>query len=690
MKLLKIKNINWYKCFRKFVWSKYFNNHTFADKINLIYWENGSWKSSICKILKDISWNEAFWNVKPDSISLEFDDKNRKYKDNKWNHILDKESIIFFDSSFIAKNIHSDKERKTVAEWHEQESWKLIIEFDSIAINLREEKLKKKQSYVEAKDKITLLDTQYMDVKDFELTDKEIKYYNKYKKQKGRYISKEILSLNTSLKELEFLTKKDEDALKDIVKIQAIDVVCIEVPSVKLSSHTEYRKCFEYPIETKSKIIVDKILEGKIKNNEGFYEQWIVLFNKDDSSCPFCESKKQNEYIKKIIEVYNHIYDTTYEQQLKKFSDMKWNLIHELELIESEIEKFDLQEIFLKLKTLQDEFSISFVYAVSEEKWFKKVALPKLVILKDKLTWMNKPSFEDIQSLYFEVKSEIKILKKFYSDISKYVKKKNVTINRYKRNNTSDKLKKKIDKNTTLYNLKEGLRDFLKSDKLLKQNKKRKYMIELKKLSKKMQWAKEKSEESKKQYEDYVSWESFWNVLQKMQKYFASFNFDFTLELDTKKLSRWTKEYPFAFSILDKNWNERTLEEWLSEWEIQILSICFFFAFIDIQSDNDSKILVFDDPISSLDNANLSHLVELISSNSNKFSQIFICTHHRTFYKFLQKIFKKVRDNIAMNLIYWKIKNLYDEALCVLINQKHLYLDSRHLSHVLQKFHRKL
>jgi len=86
---------------------------------------------------------------------------------------------------------------------------------------------------------------------------------------------------------------------------------------------------------------------------------------------------------------------------------------------------------------------------------------------------------------------------------------------------------------------------------------------------------------------------------------------------------------------------ERDLKEGLSEGELQILSLCFFFAFLDIQKDRKNKILVFDDPITSLDNSNLSSLVDLISIEKNNFSQTFVFTHHRTFFKFLRKRFKE-------------------------------------------------
>jgi len=71
------------------------------------------------------------------------------------------------------------------------------------------------------------------------------------------------------------------------------------------------------------------------------------------------------------------------------------------------------------------------------------------------------------------------------------------------------------------------------------------------------------------------------------------------------------------------------------------LSLCFFFAFLYIQKDKKQKVLVFDDPITSLDNSNLSCLVDLIAEEQKDFSQIFVFSHHRTFFKFLRKRFDK-------------------------------------------------
>jgi len=176
-----------------------------------------------------------------------------------------------------------------------------------------------------------------------------------------------------------------------------------------------------------------------------------------------------------------------------------------------------------------------------------------------------------------------------------------------------------------------------KIDNQKKKVQKEKEIMILEKLSKGF---KEKYKNASIKYENYASREAFTKILQKIEEYFQNFNFSFKLELDTERRRGTTKEFPFAFKVLDSEGNERALKEGLSEGELQILSLCFFFAFLDIHKDRKNKILVFDDPITSLDNSNLSYLVDLISIEKNNFSQTFVFTHHRTFFKFLRNKFK--------------------------------------------------
>ena len=133
-----IKKIKGYKSFQDFTWQPFLNNETFHDDVNILYGENGSGKSSIANLLKNVSENKDFGRYKPIEACLTFDDGDKKYPVNSnWDNKIAKDSILFFDREFVDKNVHLGHKRDTTQNGQEQESGKMIIEFDSDAINLR-------------------------------------------------------------------------------------------------------------------------------------------------------------------------------------------------------------------------------------------------------------------------------------------------------------------------------------------------------------------------------------------------------------------------------------------------------------------------------------------------------------------------------------------------------------------------
>ncbi len=101
MKLKAIKKIKQYKSFQDFAWQSFFNNDEFHPEVNILYGENGSGKTCVCNILKNVSQNKDF-NSKhkpPKEVCLLFDDGEYKYPVNsdKWDKSKNKDDILFFD-----------------------------------------------------------------------------------------------------------------------------------------------------------------------------------------------------------------------------------------------------------------------------------------------------------------------------------------------------------------------------------------------------------------------------------------------------------------------------------------------------------------------------------------------------------------------------------------------------------------
>jgi len=79
------------------------------------------------------------------------------------------------------------------------------------------------------------------------------------------------------------------------------------------------------------------------------------------------------------------------------------------------------------------------------------------------------------------------------------------------------------------------------------------------------------------------------------------------------------------------------MKDGLSEGERQLISLAFFFAINEKLQNKDKTVLIFDDPITSLDSPNLKILAELIHKRTQEFSQVIVFTHHPLFFKYLAK-----------------------------------------------------
>lgn len=65
--------------------------------------------------------------------------------------------------------------------------------------------------------------------------------------------------------------------------------------------------------------------------------------------------------------------------------------------------------------------------------------------------------------------------------------------------------------------------------------------------------------------------------------------------------------------------------------------MAFFFSINESLLDKSNIVLIFDDPITSLDSPNLKILADLIHEKTQEFSQVIIFTHHPLFYKYVAK-----------------------------------------------------
>jgi len=432
MKLKRIKKVKKYKSFQDFTWQPFFNNETFHDDINILYGENGSGKSCICNILKSVSQNKKFTpKYKPEEVCILFDDGEHKYPTNsdEWDKRKDKEDILFFDREFVDKNIHLGHSRDTQQGGQEQKSGKMIIEFDSEAINLKDLREKAKVEKEKQENVIKIFYEDNSDILNFQLSDEEIQLFQKFKNKTKEETKTLKVKLEKDKKTIDKNLETDQTSQKKVADIQSsIEEIEIEEIDVSLSDYKEYQAVFNFDLKEQVEIKAGQNLIEKLKLHKDFFEIGFEIRKKHPKQCPFCQSKNEEKNIKKIIKLYNEIYDDTYKKQVQHFTNEKQELIDELELIIKEVSNFGLSSIFLELKKLDQNYKIKRIYTVEEEKSHKKPQTKKITELINKVSKLKKPNKENIKKLYDEVEIKFKAIEKFFLDTVKFIEEKNELI----------------------------------------------------------------------------------------------------------------------------------------------------------------------------------------------------------------------------------------------------------------------
>lgn len=644
MKVVRFNNVKGYKSFGDFLWSKYCMRQdnqgncleSKMTRFTVFFGENGSGKSSLCDILKNLSGQREFQLSKPESAEIVVEDNNKEqqhsFNSGKWDNLLPSTSILFFDIDFINANIHTNGVRSSNLQSgaHTQKSGKLIIDLDqkANALNL---------SVNKAKDDLDLFDKTNGYLIGQKYTDIELKLYEEYIKNKELDIPGAVAFLETQRdKVAKELTTLEKLQLKssDIQKIQAPAILN---NSVQLSQLNIYQEIFNRVIEKKVNLEVDQKIKDHFEKHKVFIESAKDKLPEDysNSDCPLCMQPLKNAA--KVIEFYRSVYDKSFEASKKQYLDDIDKLHVELLKIKQFLESIgsNVIHIFNAYETIKNDFELVDIYNVEE----------KSVVLGLVEKFNSKPiddflvsieGLKRIDKVYSDPTKQHEGVAKLIEEINSFLVVLNEIIN--KRNKLIEDLKTKytdtskiqldiVDAKNRQLDINSRI-EFLTRGKLTK-------ITELKDLNAKRQLLLEAKKVYEKERDDYITQKIPENIIGKMIAVLDKFNLNFTIE--PFKSSSTTKDYAFAFKIKDKHGHERELKDGLSEGERQLISLSFFFAINDNVSDKKSKILVFDDPITSLDAPNLKILAELIHSQISDYSQVIVFTHHPLFHKYLIK-----------------------------------------------------
>jgi len=653
MEIKKITSIKELKSFTNFEWCNFCRNNSGSEsvleKFSIFFGENGSGKSTICSIIKDLSQNQNFGvNYPKKAEILVKNDSNitdcYTYENGSWNKsCLDKNSILFFDVDFINENVHTHGSRESANQrgGHTQHAGQLIIDLDAKANQLK---------------KIVKLRLKYKDIfnlknshKGLSISDDDKKIYKQLGgiKKSERTISKFekiIEKLSKKLNSLNILEKQHSS----IIGIQELEKTTIQT-TVSLKS--VYDEIAVRELKQKVDNSVDSLIKDHFEKHKQFIEFSVKQIPEkyDKENCPLCTQPLSN--VKNVIEFYKNAFDKSYESEKNAMIDDINNLINEIKIIKQNADsliKFT-SDLYNKLEELKKNFEIEGLYDFKEkesvvsgvEKYLSvSIDIDNMILDLENLKGIEKKQ-NNIPTLYSTLLEYAEKINKSVNRVNGIIESKNELIRQFK-NRYSDKskiskeaesVKAKLDK----YN---NIVLFLRS-------KKNSYIYNQEICKEREGFLTEKLKVAEKDLEQHLSVKIPANVTSSMIEILEKFNLNFSIEHITNSSN--TKDYAFSFRIKDKRGKERSFKNNLSEGERQLISLAFFFAVNKPLDEKEKKVLVFDDPITSLDSPNLKILSDLIYEVSKDFSQVIILTHHPLFFKYLSKCANACKFGIVKN-----------------------------------------
>ncbi len=640
MILKKIKSIKTYKSFTDFSWTKFCkdsaNNEKVLDKFSVIFGENGSGKSSVCEVVKSFSQTQDFQSNKPSFVELEVKDgtvnKNFKYENDTWTGQAGKNSFLFFDVDFINANVHTHGVRSSNLHQgaHTQNAGKLIIDLDQEANNL-------KKIVKEKKEGLDFFEKSSAGTLGLKFSDDEKELNKTYEKVSEANKQDVVIKSQEELKKLEETSTSLAKINKQYAEIVKLSEATEITYKLEFSSKDVFTELFQREIKEKAQTSADVKIKAHFETHKHFIESAKEQIPEDykDHNCPLCMQPLVNA--SKVIEYYRAAFDKSYETEKKRFLSSVSEEIEELTSLKSELTTLPSKIItaFNLYEEITEKFGVAELYNLTEKteyvKKFDNVidsTLDKAILALEGLKSIDRKQ-TDPSSLYDLIAKHVEHVKKVISELNIFIQAKNKKIVEFKAKYSDQaKVTTEIGENDEKQKKLNELINFLKSDKI----KQIKDQGEAVKKQKKL------AEELKKLQDGlntYLATAIPASVISQMIGILGKFNLSFTLE--HIKPAANTRDYSFSFKIKDQKGVERELKNGLSEGERQLISLSFFFAINENLPNKDKTVLIFDDPITSLDSPNLKILAELIHQKTAEFSQVIILTHHPLFFKYLSK-----------------------------------------------------
>lgn len=587
--------------------------HLDSTSINLIYGLNGTGKTQISKFLANCSNQE-----------------DESFRDCNING-LNGEKILVYNQDFIDKNFYNkEKQQGIFTLSRENKEVKEEIEKIKKQIETNQQKLRHNEEKIEDyKKQITNIDKK--------LRDKVWSIKENYDKDFSECLKGFRSSREALCKHLLDITPNDQEKIQEIEKgLQSIKekLVMLRDDNQKEMENFELLKIESILEIERNSIFAEEIIGNnnstishliKILDNENWVNQGRKYIQQDSDSCPFCQGKTITQDFRLQLKTY---FDENYENKLQQLRELK-------EQYESAIEKIPHLESFFRgtiLDKTNQDFTISY----------------------DKLGQNLKDNIRQIEEKIKEPnkKIQLKNSQNLCDTLNHTLKEKQERLNEFNQElSAKDKTK-------------EALKDrFWQLMHLRYKNDIKEYYKEKEKVEKETKVLDDENEKLQGEIQGYET------KITEAEKDISN------IQQAVKSINMHLEELgilSFRIEVIDEEKQEYAIIregeskpafKSLSEGEKTLISFLYFLELCQGKSEENetisSKIIVIDDPISSLSFNYVFHIAQLIKNlffnDSNK-DQLFVLTHH--LYFFHELLHNKSKKTIQCFRIY-RDKNYY-------------------------------
>lgn len=370
-KIKKIKNV-WKYLNYSFSW---WTENDFW-KVNLIFWENTYWKSTLTAIFKSLKtwnkdyiiWRKTFWVTEDQEVEVLMYWKIEKFSNSDFKN----ENIEIFDNEFVSKNVFYWDEIRKEEQWNlyeiflDEEIKKDRIEIDLLK-NKKETFEKEKKEYVSENYKLSLKIEEFWKIKE------------------NTKVDEEITNKQIEIKQINNITKINE---------------LLESNSFSYD-FSSLKECFSKTLDTSVEKSIENHLNDNLTNKvkgRNFITAWLDLLKSDN--CAFC-GQNLDENAKSLIDNYRKIFSISYEN-FKTEIKLKWDKFINIDF-EKEVFKFSSLDINFEGIDYQKFYECK--KNIDEKIREKQLDLNKV------LDFSSDTDFVEFEKIYDEIKWKINILK---------------------------------------------------------------------------------------------------------------------------------------------------------------------------------------------------------------------------------------------------------------------------------------